>query len=52
MVKRAGKASDEYAVTAQDLNQSFLGLSFAYHGDGVVLDGLVTVVEERFPVAA
>lgn len=52
MMKRAGKASDEYAVTAQDLNQSFLVHSFAYHGDGVMLEKLVTVIEERFPVAA
>ena len=52
MVKHAGKASEEYAVMAQDLNQSFLGLSFAYHGDGVMLEKLVTVIEELLPVAA
>jgi hypothetical protein len=39
MVKRAGKASDEYPVMAQDLNQSFLGLLFGYNGDGVTIYG-------------
>ncbi len=38
-MRRAGKASDEYPVMAQDLNQSFLGLQFGYNGDGVTIYG-------------
>jgi hypothetical protein len=45
MVKRAGKASDEYSVMAQDLNQSFLGLHFGYNGDGVTVYGRLAGIQ-------
>ena len=39
MVHRAGKASDEYAVVARDLNQSFIGMHIGHNGDGVTTYG-------------
>lgn len=44
MVKRAGKASDEYPVMAQDLNQSFVGLLFGYNGDKVTVYGRLSAI--------